>query len=114
MMARRLMLAKGLLNPQTGVLVVAIDDNELNTLGLLLQEIFPTYKQFCLTVVHNPNGNQGKIFGVANEFAYFVVPSGDQIFTHIVYKMTYRVSIKICDRLQIRQILPQQIRNGDP
>lgn len=49
MMARRLMLAKGLLNPQTGVLVVAIDDNELNTLGLLLQEIFPTYKPL------NPN-----------------------------------------------------------
>ncbi len=81
MMARRLMLAKGLLNPQTGVLVVAIDDNELNTLGLLLQEIFPTYKPFCLTVVHNPNGNQGKNFGVANEFAYFVLPSGDQILS---------------------------------
>ncbi|MGM9646187.1 MAG: site-specific DNA-methyltransferase [Eubacteriales bacterium] len=79
MMKNRLMVAKNLLNPQTGVLIVAIDDNELNTLGLLLQEIFPTYKQFCITVVHNPNGNQGKNFGVANEFAYFMIPSGKQL-----------------------------------
>lgn len=82
MMERRLMLAKVLLNPQTGVIIVAIDDNELNTLGMLLQEIFPTYKLFCVTVVHNPNGNQGKNFGIANEFAYFILPSGEQILSY--------------------------------
>ena len=81
LMKNRLMLAKNLLNPKTGVIIVAIDDNELNTLGLLLQECFPTYKQFCITVVHNPNGNQGKNFGVANEFAYFMLPSGEQLLT---------------------------------
>lgn len=69
MMKNRLFLAKELLNPKSGVLIVAIDDNELNTTGLLLQELFPTYNQFCITVVHNPNGNQGKNFGIANEFA---------------------------------------------
>lgn len=42
MMRSRLTLAKQLLNPINGVLIVAIDDNELNTTGLLLQEIFPT------------------------------------------------------------------------
>lgn len=81
LMKNRLMLAKNLLNPKTGVIIVAIDDNELNTLGLLLQECFPMYKQFCITVVHNPNGNQGKNFGVANEFAYFMLPSGEQLLT---------------------------------
>jgi adenine-specific DNA-methyltransferase len=81
MMKNRLFLAKELLNPKSGVLIVAIDDNELNTTGLLLQELFPTYSQFCITVVHNPNGNQGKNFGIANEFAYFLIPSGDQILS---------------------------------
>lgn len=81
MMRSRLTLAKELLNPVNGILIVAIDDNELNTTGLLLQEIFPTYKQFCVTVVHNPNGNQGKNFGIANEFAYFLLPSGDQLLS---------------------------------
>lgn len=80
MMRARLELARKLLSP-TGVLVVAIDDNELNTTGLLLQDLFPTYKQFCVTVVHNPNGNQGKNFGVANEFAYFIIPGNDQILS---------------------------------
>ena len=81
MMRSRLTLAKQLLNPINGFLIVAIDDNELNTTGLLLQEIFPTYRQFCVTVVHNPNGNQGKNFGIANEFAYFLLPSGDQLLS---------------------------------
>ena len=81
MMKNRLFLAKELLNPKSGVLIVAIDDNELNTTGLLLQELFPTYNQFCITVVHNPNGNQGKNFGIANEFAYFMIPSGEQILS---------------------------------
>ena len=40
MMDKRLRFASSLLDPDTGVLIVAIDDNELNTLGLLLQEIF--------------------------------------------------------------------------
>ena len=81
MMKNRLQLAKNLLNPISGVLVVAIDDNELNTLGLLLKELFPSYNHFCITVVHNPNGNQGKNIGVANEFAYFVLPCNEQILS---------------------------------
>lgn len=81
MMKKRLLLARKLLNPISGVMVLAIDDNELNTLGLLLDEVFDGYKKFCITIVHNPNGNQGKNFGIANEFAYFVLPSGDQILS---------------------------------
>lgn len=80
-MERRLKLAKKLLNPENGVLICAIDDNELNTLGLLLDGIFSGYKKFCVTVVHNPNGNQGKNFAVTNEFVYFVLPTGNQILS---------------------------------
>ena len=81
MMKRRLNIAKKLLRVESGILIVAIDDNELNTTGMLLQELFPTYKLFCVTIVHNPNGNQGKNFGVVNEFAYFVLPNTNQVLS---------------------------------
>ena len=78
-MEKRLKIAKNLLNPINGIMVIAIDDNELNSLGLLIDEVFEGYKKFCITVVHNPNGNQGKNFGITNEFLYFLLPSGDQL-----------------------------------
>lgn len=80
-MEKRLRIAKKILNPETGIIMIAIDDNELNTLGMLLDEVFNGYKKFCVTVVHNPNGNQGKNFGITNEFVYFVLPSGDQLLS---------------------------------
>ena len=66
------------MNPKSGIIIIAIDDNELNTLSLLLKEIFLEYKHFCITVVHNPNGNQGKNFGICNEFLYFLLPDNNQ------------------------------------
>lgn len=72
MMDKRLRFASSLLDPDTGVLIVAIDDNELNTLGLLLQEIFPMKKITPVAVVHNPSGTQGNNFSYNNEFLYFV------------------------------------------
>lgn len=80
-MEKRLRIAKRLLNPSHGIIMIAIDDNELNTLGLLLDEVFNGYKKFCVTVIHNPNGNQGKNFGITNEFVYFVLPTGDQLLS---------------------------------
>lgn len=81
MMQKRLKIAKKLLNPENGILVCAIDDNELNTLGMLIQEIFEGYQHFCITIIHNPNGNQGKNFGITNEFAYFVLPNKKQLMS---------------------------------
>lgn len=78
-MEKRLKLAKNILNPLTGIIVISIDDNELNSLGMLIDEIFQGYKKFCITVVHNPNGNQGKNFAITNEFLFFILPSGDQL-----------------------------------
>ena len=40
-MERRLKLAKSLLNPDTGVLIVTIDEKEVHQLGMLLEREFP-------------------------------------------------------------------------
>ncbi|MBE5741213.1 MAG: site-specific DNA-methyltransferase [Clostridiales bacterium] len=79
MMNVRLLECKKLLTPK-GVLICAIDENEVATLKLLLEEIFGEgYEYVCVTIVHNPRGIQGKNFSYTNEFAYFVIPKGDKI-----------------------------------
>ncbi|MBI1952896.1 MAG: site-specific DNA-methyltransferase [Candidatus Omnitrophica bacterium] len=77
-MDKRLRLAKRLLAPK-GVLICAIDHNEQEGLGLLLQELFPSKEITCVTIVHNPRGIQGKNFAYCHEYAYFVYPPGDSI-----------------------------------
>jgi adenine-specific DNA-methyltransferase len=71
MMSKRLKLAKNLLK-QDGVLVCAIDENELWNLGSLLEDLFSGYEIHPITIVHNPRGIQGNNFSYINEFAYFV------------------------------------------
>ena len=80
MMYPRLRLAKTLLSPN-GVIVVAIDENEMDTLSLMLKEIWGQggYEHVCVTVVHNPRGQQGKNFSHTNEYAFFVYPVGDKV-----------------------------------
>jgi len=53
---RRLLLAKELLNPQHAALIVAIDENEVHRLTLLLEQIFPSSKIQMVTVLINPAG----------------------------------------------------------
>ena len=75
MMYQRLLLARNLLTDD-GVLVCAIDENELSSLQMILKEVFGegTYEHVCVTVVHNPRGQQGKNFSYTNEYAIFVFP----------------------------------------
>ncbi|MCC7572049.1 MAG: site-specific DNA-methyltransferase [Candidatus Methanofastidiosum sp.] len=77
-MEKRLKLAKPLLK-RNGVLICAIDENELWHLGPLLEEIFVGFEIHIVTIVHNPRGVQGKNFSYTNEFAYFVLPKGQKI-----------------------------------
>lgn len=78
-MKNRLKIAKELLT-NDGVLICAIDENELANLKLLLEENFGNYYDYvCVTIVHNPRGIQGKNFSYTNEFAYFVIPKGKKI-----------------------------------
>lgn len=73
MMYQRLKVSKDLL-AEDGVLICAIDENELATLIIILKEIFgeSTYNFSCVSVVHNPRGQQGLNFSYVNEFAIFV------------------------------------------
>lgn len=79
MMDVRLRRAKKLLKDD-GALICAIDENELCTLGLLLDEIFgQSYEIHCVTIVHNPRGIQGKNFSYTHEYAYFVFKRGEKV-----------------------------------
>ena len=76
-MENRLKQTKNLLS-ENGVLICTIDHNELNTLGLLLNDIFHNKEITCVTIIHNPSGIQGKNFSHNNEYAYFVHSSSEK------------------------------------
>lgn len=74
-MKNRLEVAKKLLT-KDGVLIVAIDANEFDYLGILLRETFGDHETHCITIVHNPRGVQGANFSYTHEYAFFVIPKG--------------------------------------
>lgn len=82
MMYQRLLLARNLLT-YDGILVLAIDENELYSIGMILKEVFGegTYDHVCVSVVHNPRGQQGKNFSYTNEYAIFVFPSALKVIS---------------------------------
>ncbi len=55
-MKRRLKIAKQLLNPDDSVLILAIDDNELFTIGMLLDEVFLGCERQIINITINPKG----------------------------------------------------------
>ena len=73
LMENRFSISKSLMSSD-GVQVIAIDEIEQERLGRLLSYIFPDYSKTCVTVVHNPTGQQGSNFSYTNEFAYFLYP----------------------------------------
>lgn len=82
MMYQRLLLARNLLTDD-GILVLSIDENELYSIGMILKEVFGegTYEHVCVSVVHNPRGQQGKNFSYTNEYAIFVFPSAMKVIS---------------------------------
>jgi len=67
-MERRLLLARDLLNPANSSLIVAIDENELPRLMLLLDQTFPGVKRQTITTVINPKGaSLGRDFARVDE-----------------------------------------------
>lgn len=56
----------------TGLFAIAIDHNEVNSLGLICDEVFGEENRIgIISVVHKPEGrNQAKFFGPSNEFMY--------------------------------------------
>lgn len=60
---------------KTGVFQVAIDENELENVGKILESKFPEYEKVCVSIEHNPRGIQGDNFSYSNEFTFFLCPS---------------------------------------
>lgn len=75
-MERRLFLAHQLLDPNAGVMVVTIDENEQARLQILLEQVFLGFSVVSVPIVHNPRGVQGQNFSHTHETAIFVFPSG--------------------------------------
>lgn len=72
-MERRLSVAKELLKPSNSVLIVAIDDKEVNRLGLLLEQIFPEATIDMITTVINPRGKYRKgQFARCEDYIFFL------------------------------------------
>ncbi|MFH1175715.1 MAG: site-specific DNA-methyltransferase [bacterium] len=81
MMSKRLEIAKNLLN-DNGVLICAIDENELANLYILLYKLFCNQNKknspYCIdiiSVMHNPRGIQGDNFSYCNEYLIFIYPN---------------------------------------
>lgn len=70
-MEKRLELAKRLLNPESSVLVVTIDEHEDARLWLLLEQMFPGATIQRVTYVINPGGVTQKQFSRVDEYAFF-------------------------------------------
>jgi len=79
LMENRINLGKMFLDSK-GCFIVAIDENEQERLGLLLQDLFSEYVKTCITIVHNPRGIQGKNFSYCHEYSYFIYPSNEEQF----------------------------------
>lgn len=81
-MEKRLRQAKRLLKPDTGVLIVTIDEHEVHHLGMLLEELFPEAHRQMATIVINQKGvSQGRL-ARAEEYALFVFMPGAYLETH--------------------------------
>ncbi len=71
----RVLLSKFLLKPGFKF-ICAIDEVEQEKLGILLSDLFDMnyYGKTCVTIVHNPSGQQGDNFSSTHEYAYFIYP----------------------------------------
>jgi adenine-specific DNA-methyltransferase len=58
---------------------VAIDENEQERLGQLLDILYPDFEKTCVTVISNPSGQQGDNFSYTHEYAYFIFPKGKRV-----------------------------------
>ncbi|CZG55093.1 Adenine specific DNA methylase Mod [Legionella pneumophila] len=87
-MEKRLKLAKKLLNPNSGVLIVTIDEKEYLRLGLLLEEIFPEAKMQMVSSLINPKGTgRANEMLRVNEFIFFIWFEGAKIGSFEVEKL---------------------------
>lgn len=76
MMQKRLRISKRVLNPETGVLIVTIDEHEVHHLRTLLEQLFPEAVIQMVTIVTNPTGiTQGRFSRVEEYAIYCFMPN---------------------------------------
>jgi len=82
-MSKRLKLSKKLLK-EDGIIVITIDDYEIGTLRLLMDEIFGEQNRLGLiTIVHNPRGrSDDKFFATSHEYALFYAKNAEKVKTN--------------------------------
>lgn len=76
LMNDRLFAGKSLLSADF-VHFVAIDEVEQIYLGSLINSVFDEKKNICISIVHNPRGQQGKNISYIHEYAFITYP-GDK------------------------------------
>ena len=74
LMENRINLVLNMLDKDS-IFISAIDENEQERFGLLLNELFPNNEKTCVTIIHNPGGIQGDNFKYTHEYAYFIYPN---------------------------------------
>lgn len=72
LMASRLQLSSSL-SSTDGSHVIAIDENEQEVLGQLIDMIFPSHDKTCVAVMHNKKGIQGSYFSYNHEYCFFAL-----------------------------------------
>lgn len=76
MMQKRLKIAKRILNPDTGVLIVTIDEHEVHHLRTLLEGIFPeAHIQMVTDVINYKGVSQGHFARVEEYIIYVFMPA---------------------------------------
>jgi adenine-specific DNA-methyltransferase len=81
-MEKRLKLAKRLLKPDSGVLIVTIDEHEVHHLGMLLERLFPDWARQTVTIVINAKGVAQGRFARAEEYALYCFAPGAGTVPH--------------------------------
>lgn len=72
MMQKRLKIARRIINPDTGVIIVTIDEHEIHHLRMLLEQVFPeAYVQMATIVINQKGVSQGRL-ARTEEYAMFV------------------------------------------
>lgn len=79
MMKKRLVIAKRILNPSSGVMIIAIDDYEVGNLLLLLDDLFPEYECDIVIINHHPQDGSADNISRTHEYALFLIPKGKTI-----------------------------------
>lgn len=68
--------------------VIAIDENEHDSLKLLMKDLIPNDKQVSVSVVHNPRGIQGDAFSYTSEYAVFSYRNDDIAISEVAVPET--------------------------